>query len=406
MESAVVVDAVRSPVAKGKPGGAFRELHAVDLLAQVLAALVGRNPEVDPARVDDVIIGCVSQAADQAATPGRGAWLAAGLPEHVPAVTIDRRCGSSQQSVHFAVQGIMSGAYDVVVAGGVESMSRVPMGSARMDADPYGAGMARRYAPGLIPQGVAAELIAAKWGIDRPEMDAFSARSHARAAAARERGGFDSEIVPVTVEGTGGSRVVTADETIRDGTTVEKLSKLTPSFESAEYSERFPEIEWSVHPGNSSQLSDAASAVLLMSENLAEQLGLEPLARISALAVCGSDPVLMLTGPIPVTEKLLARTGVALDEIGHFEVNEAFASVPLAWQREFGISDARLNPLGGAIALGHPLGASGTRLLATMVHGMVGSGVRHGLQLMCEGGGMANATLVENLRANGSGQAT
>ncbi|MFG1924710.1 thiolase family protein [Cryptosporangium sp. NPDC048952] len=389
--SAVVVDVVRSPIGRGKAGGAWSELHAVDLLAQVLSGLLARNPAVDPGQVEDVIIGCVSQAADQAGTPGRGAWLAAGLPEHVPAVTIDRRCGSSQQSVHFAAQAIMSGTCDVVVAGGVESMSRVPMGSARMGVDPFGPTVAARYAPGLIPQGVSAELIAAKWGIPREEMDAYAARSHQRAAAARDSGAFDSQIVPI------GS--VSSDETIRDGTTVEKLAGLTPSFQDDEFSERFPEIGWSVTAGNSSQISDGASAALLMSEETAARWGLRPLARISAMAICGSDPILMLTGPIPVTEKLLARSDVTLDQIGHFEVNEAFASVPLAWQREFGVPDEALNPHGGAIALGHPLGASGTRLLATMLHAMAASGQRYGLQVMCEGGGMANATLVENLRA-------
>ncbi|HKS47026.1 MAG TPA: thiolase family protein [Amycolatopsis sp.] len=400
MESVVVVDVVRSPVAKGKPGGALHEIHAVDLLGQVLDGLMRRNPDVDPGRVDDVIIGCVSQAADQAGTPGRGAWLAAGFPEHVPSVTIDRRCGSSQQSVHFAAQGIMAGGYDIVVAGGVESMSRVPMGSARMGVDPFGTGVAKRYAPGLVPQGVSAELIAARWRISREEMDVFGARSHKRAAAARAAGAFDDEIVPIAFEAEDGPRRFDADETIRPRTTPEKLALLVPSFESAEYSRRFPEIAWSIHPGNSSQLSDAASAALVMSERSAEQRGLEPLARITALAVCGSDPLLMLTGPIAATEKLLKRSSVALEDIGHFEINEAFASVPLAWQREFGVPNERLNPLGGAIALGHPLGASGTRLLATMVHGMAASGERYGLQVMCEGGGMANAMLVENLRRN------
>lgn len=398
MDSAVVVDIVRSPVARGKPGGALHDLHAVELLGQTLGALFRRNDAVDPAEVDDVIIGCVSQAADQSGTPGRGAWLAAGLPEHVPAVTIDRRCGSSQQSVHFAAQGIMSGTYDIVVAGGVESMSRVPMGVARMGVDPFGPSVAERYSPGLVPQGVSAELIAARWGISRDEMDEFSARSHRRAAAARDRGAFDSQIVPIEFSTATETHRIAVDETIRDSTTAEKLGRLEPSFRSAEFTERFPEISWSIHPGNSSQLADGASVALMMSEKRAAQLGLEPLVRISAMAICGSDPILMLTGPIPVTEKLLKRDGVAIDDIGHFEINEAFASVPLAWQREFGVPDTSLNPYGGAVALGHPLGASGTRLLATMVHGLVASGERYGLQVMCEGGGMANATLVENLR--------
>jgi acetyl-CoA acetyltransferase family protein len=397
MNSAVVVDVVRSPVGRGKSGGALHGLHAVELLAQVLSALFRRN-DVDPGQVDDVIIGCVSQAADQAGTPGRGAWLAAGLPEHVPSVTIDRRCGSSQQSVHFAASGIMSGTYDIVVAGGVESMSRVPMGSARMGVDPFGPSVGERYAPGLIPQGVSAELIAAKWGIGRAEMDAYAARSHQRAAAARDRGLFDGQIVPIEFETEEGLRRVDADETIRDATTAEGLAGLKPSFQSETFSDRFPEITWSITAGNSSQISDGATAALMMSEQTAASLGLTPMARIHAMAVCGSDPIMMLTGPIPATEKLLSRSGVALNDIGHVEVNEAFASVPLAWQREFPVPDSVLNPHGGAISLGHPLGASGTRLLATMLHAMRESGERYGLQVMCEGGGMANATLVENLQ--------
>ena len=402
MSSVVIVDVVRSPVGKGKPGGALHGVHAVDLLADVFRGLLDRNPQVDPGAVDDVIVGCVSQVADQAATPGRGAWLAAGLPEHVPAVTIDRRCGSSQQSVHFAAQGIIAGAYDIVVAGGVESMSRIPLGSARLGQDPYGPRVAARYAPGLIPQGVSAELIAAKWGISREEMDAFSVRSHQRAAQARDRGAFRGQIVPIEVTTADEARVVSVDETIRDSTTMENLARLQPSFQTPEFVERYPELSWGVHPGNSSQLSDGASATLLMSEETAERLGLEPMARVAAMSVCGSDPILMLTGPIPVTEKLLKRQGIAIDEIGHFEVNEAFASVPLAWQREYGVDDSVLNPLGGAIALGHPLGASGIRLLASMAHGMAESGARYGLQVMCEGGGMANATLIENLRRPGA----
>lgn len=397
MNSAVVVDAVRSPIGRGKAGGVFHQLHAVDLLAQVILALFERN-DVDPGRVDDVIVGCVSQAADQASTPGRGAWLAAGLPENVPAVTIDRRCGSSQQSVHFAAQGIMAGSYDIVVAGGVESMSRVPMGSARMGVDPFGPRVQQRYAPGLIPQGVSAELIAAEWGISREEMDAFAARSHLRAAAARDRGAFNREVIPIEFDTDDAHHRIDVDETIRDTTAPEGLAKLKPSFKSEELSKRFPEIFWGITAGNSSQLSDGASAALMMSEEMAERLGMRPMARIHSMAVCGSDPIMMLTGPIPVTDKLLKRCGVDIDDIGHFEVNEAFASVPLAWQREFEVSDAALNPNGGAISLGHPLGASGTRLLATMLHAMGESGERYGLQVMCEGGGMANATLIENLQ--------
>ena len=402
MPSAVVIDAVRSPIGRGKKGGALSSVHAVELLAQVLRGLLDRNP-IDPATVDDFLVGCVSQAGDQAACPGRLAWLAAGGPESVPSVTIDRRCGSSQQAAHFGAQAIMAGVYDVAIVAGIESMSRVPMGSARLGVDPFGPSVTQRYAPGLIPQGISAELIAARWGFDRNTLDELAARSHARAGAAAANGAFDFEIVPITVDGEDGPGVVTVDETIRPATTVESLAALRPSFESLEWTERYPEINWSITAGNSSQLADAASAVLIMSETRAEQLGLEPMARFHSFAVVGADPILMLTGPIPATHRLLERSGVSIDDIGHFEVNEAFASVPLAWQREFEVDDKRLNPVGGAIALGHPLGASGTRLLGTMVHAMARSGTRFGLQVMCEGSGMANATLIENLTSNRKG---
>jgi acetyl-CoA acetyltransferase family protein len=418
LSSAVIVDAVRSPMGKGRrgrpgrPGGGLSSLHAVELLAQVLRGLVERTG-IDPGAVDDVLIGCVSQAGEQAATPGRMAWLAAGLPEHVPSVTIDRRCGSSQQSVDFAVHAVIAGAYDMAIAGGVESMSRVPMGSARMGADAHGPGIARRYAPGLVPQGVSAELIAARYRIGRDEMDAYAARSHARAAAAQEA--FAEEIVPITVpveaelavcvdEGrtasprlTGATRVVHADETIRAGTTAETLAALAPAFESPELAERFPEITWSVTAGNSSQLTDGATAVLIMSEERALALGLRPRARVLATTVVGDDPLLMLTGPIPATERVLKRAGLSIEDIDHYEINEAFASVPLAWQRHFDADPAKLNPRGGAIALGHPLGASGARLLTTMLGALEAGGGRYGLQAMCEAGGMANALVVERL---------
>ncbi len=398
MTSAVIVDAVRSPVGRGKPGGALSSLHAVELLGQVFRALMDRN-DVDPATVDDVIVGCVSQAADQAGTPGRWAWLAAGLPEHVPAVTIDRRCGSSQQAAHFGAQGIIAGAYDVVVVGGIESMSRVPMGSARMGVDPYGPSSHSRYAPGLVPQGVSAELVAAKWGFTREQLDAYAARSHARAAAAAASGAFDGEIIPITGEGEGegGAPVVRTDETIRPGTTVERLGQLAPSFRSPQLSQRFPQIDWHITAGNSSPLSDGASALLIMSEERASALGLRVRARFHAFAVASDDPIMMLTGPIPATEKVLARSGLRLDQIDHYEVNEAFASVPLAWQAEFGADGERLNPRGGAIALGHPLGASGARLMTTMLYALEATGGRYGLQTMCEAGGMANATIIERL---------
>ncbi|OAA27440.1 acetyl-CoA acyltransferase [Frankia sp. EI5c] len=399
MVNAVIVDAVRSPVARGKEGGALSGVHPIELLGQVFQGLLGRH-NLDPALVDDVLVGCVNQVYEQAGCIGRFSWLAAGFPESVPSATIDRRCGSSQQAVHFAAQGVIAGAYDVVVAGGVESMSRVPLGSASVGRDIQGPSVRGRYAPGLIPQGISAELIAARWGLERAELDEFSARSHARAAAAAARGAFDAEIVPVRTgdPAGGGGELVTADETVRPGTTAERLGSLPSSFRSAEMGQRFPEIDWRITAGNSSQLSDGASAALIMSEEKAASLGLRPLARFHSFAVVGDDPMLMLTGPIPATRRIVERSGIGLDEIAHFEVNEAFASIPLAWQRETKVDDARLNPLGGAIALGHPLGASGTRLLATMTHALVGGGGRYGLQVMCEGGGMANATLIENLR--------
>jgi acetyl-CoA acetyltransferase family protein len=395
MRSAVVVDAVRSATGRGKMGGALSSLHSVDLLAQVFSGLMGRI-DVDPGLVEDVMVGCVSQAADQAGTPGRWAWLAAGLPEHVPAVTIDRRCGSSQQSLHFAAQGIIAGAYDVVVAAGIESMSRVPMGTARMGADPFGPTAQARYG-GLVSQGISAELVAAKWGLDRDAQDVYAARSQHLAAEASASGAFDAEIVPVTVETEDGTQVVTVDETIRPSTTVEGLAKLKPAFQDEAMAERFPQIEWSVTAGNSSQLADGASAMLVMEESMAERLGLTPLARVTAMSVVSDDPIMMLSGPIPATHKVLERSGLRLDDIGHYEVNEAFAPVPLAWRQEFDADPDRLNPRGGAIALGHPLGASGGRLLATMLHAMRAEDVRYGLQTMCEAGGMANATVFERL---------
>ncbi|GAA1866919.1 thiolase family protein [Pseudonocardia ailaonensis] len=393
MVTAVIVDAVRTPVARGKDGGALSGVHPIELLAQTFQGLLGRH-DLDPALVDDVLIGCVNQVSEQAGCLARFAWLGAGLPETVPAATVDRRCGSSQQAAHFAAQGVIAGAYDIVVAGGVESMSRVPLGSASLGRDIQGPSVRERYEPGLIPQGISAELIAARWGLERDELDEFSARSHERAAAAAARGAFAAETVPVrTPDG-----IVDRDETIRPGTTAAKLGGLRPSFRADEWTDRYPEIGWRITAGNSSQLSDGASAALIMSEQKAAELGLEPLARFHSFAVVGDDPILMLTGPIPATRRIVERSGVPLDEIAHFEVNEAFAPIPLAWQRETKVDDARLNPLGGAIALGHPLGATGTRLLTTMVHALAASGERYGLQVMCEGGGMANATIVENLR--------
>jgi len=390
--TAVIVDAIRTPMGRGKAGGALSALHPTDLLGQLFQSLMSRS-DVDPGSVDDVIVGCVSQVGEQAGSPGRIAWLGAGLPEHVPSTVVDRRCGSSQQAVHFAAQGIAAGAYDIVVAGGIESMSRVPMFTARIGKDPLGAMLYERYPGGLIPQGIAAERIAAKWKVSREELDAFSALSHQRAAAARDSGAFDAELVPVEH----GSTVVRADETIRDSTTAEGLAALQPSFISDEMKSRYPEINWSVTAGNSSQFCDGASAMLLMSEDTARRLNLKPRARFVAFDVIGDDPIMMLTAPIPSTRRVLQKAGLKVSDIDHFEVNEAFACVPLAWLREFDADPAKLNPRGGAIALGHPLGASGGRLMTTMLHALEQTGGRYGLQTMCEAGGLANGTIIERL---------
>ncbi len=396
MTRAVIVDAVRSPMARGKKTGALADLHPVDLLAQVLSALVRRNG-INPGLVDDVLVGCVGQAGEQSATPGRQALLAAGFPEHVPSVTIERKCGSGQQAVEFAAAGIVAGLYDIAIAGGVESMSRVPMGSPRMGQDPFGPAVRERY-PVLVPQGISAELVADKWRLSRGQLDDYSARSHARAAAARADGAFAPEIAAVRVPGDSGAVTVSEDETVRPGTTAERLGDLSPAFETDEYRDLFPGIGWKVTAGNSSQITDGASALLLMSEDAAARLGLRPRARILASSVIGDDPTLMLTGPIPATRRVLDRSGIAIGDIDAFEVNEAFASVPLAWQAELGVPDDRLNPRGGAIALGHPLGASGARLMTTLIHHLEQTDGRLGLQTMCEAGGMANATLIEVLR--------
>lgn len=387
----VIVDIVRSPMGRGKAGGALSSVHPADLLMHVMVGLVERN-KLDPAIVDDLIMGCVSQAGEQAVPVGRTAWLAAGYPTHVPCTMVERRCGSSQQAVHFAAHGIAAGAYDIVIAGGIESMSRVPMGSARMGADPHGVAFEQRF-PGAVGQGISAELIAARWGISREEMDAYSAQSHQRAEAARVAGKLAREIIPIeTPEG-----LVSNDETIRATTTAEGLAQLKTSFNNDALHERFPEINWSITAGNSSQITDGASAALVMSEATANRLGLKPLARFVAFDVIGDDPLLMLTAPIPATRRVLAKAGLTIDQIDHIEVNEAFAPVPLAWQREFKADPAKLNPRGGAIALGHPLGASGTRLMASMVNGLLETGGRYGLQTMCEAGGLANATIIERL---------
>jgi acetyl-CoA acyltransferase len=397
MRSAVIVDAVRTASGKGKPGGALSGTHPVELLSAVLTALAERTG-VAPGRIDDVITGCVAQVGEQSLNIGRQGVLAAGWPVSVPATTIDRQCGSSQQAAHFAAQGVIAGAYDIVVACGVESMSRIPMGTAGIGQDPFGPSVAERFPDGLIAQGFSAELIAAKWGLTRDELDEYSARSHQLAAAATEAGWFRDEIIPVTVTAADGSpREHTVDETIRASTTPEGLAKLPASFTDDAMARRFPQIDWSITAGNSSPLTDGASAVLIVEESLASELGLRPRARFHSFAVAGDDPLLMLTAPIPATARVLVKAGLTVDDIDAFEVNEAFAPVPLAWLRETGADPGRLNPRGGAIALGHALGGSGTRLLTTLVNHLEATGGRYGLQTMCEGGGMANATIIERL---------
>ena len=391
MHEAVLVDAIRTPVGRGRPGGALAGVHPVRLLSGLLQSLVTRN-DLDPDLVEDVLVGCVNQVREQSSNVGRTAVLAAGLPDHVPATMIERQCGSSQQAAAFAAQAVMSGFHDVVIAAGVESMSTVPMGSARGDADNRGPDLARRYPEGLVNQGVSAELIAVKWSLGRQDQDAFALRSHQLAAAARDDGSFAAEIVSVDNGGTS----VAADEGIRD-TSLDALAKLRPSFADESSGRRFPEITWSVTAGNSSQISDGAAAALIMSRRRADHLGLRPRAVFRSFAVTGDDPLYKLTGIIPATEKVLARSGLRLADIDVFEINEAFASVVLAWERHFSAGMDRVNVHGGAIALGHPLGASGGRLLATLLHALDERGGRYGLQLMCEGGGMANATLIERL---------
>jgi len=393
MATAVIVDVIRTASGKGKPGGRLSGVHPVDLLARVIRSLVERN-DLDPGMVDDVIAGCVSQSAEQTYNIARNAVLGAGFPDTVPATTIDRQCGSSQQAAHFAAQGVIAGAYDVVIACGVESMSRVPMGSSAQGADPFGPAVAARYPDGLVPQGISAELIAAKWKLDREVLDEYSAQSHRRAAAAGSSGAFDREIVPITLDD---GTEHTVDETVRPATTPEGLAELKPSFLNPALAQRFPEIDWKITPGSSSPLTDGASAALIMSEGKAAELGLTPRARFHAFTVTGSDPVMMLTGVVPATEMIFAKAGLAIDDMDAYEVNEAFAPVPLVWLHETGADPAKLNPRGGAIALGHPLGASGTKLLTTLVNQLESTGGRYGLQTMCEGGGMANAMIIERL---------
>ncbi len=374
IREAVIAAAVRTAV--GKRDGGLAGVHPADLSATVLNALVERAG-VDPEVVDDVIWGCVSQIGDQSSNIGRYSVLAAGWPESIPGTTVNRACGSSQQALEFAVQAVLSGQQDVVVAGGVEVMSRVPLGAAKADGTPYGPRALARYHDFSFNQGVSAERIARKWGFTRARLDAYASLSHERAAAAQDAGAFEEQIVPVAG--------VTADEGVRRGTSVETLAKLRPSFQE----------DGVIHAGNASQISDGAAALLVTTPERARELGLTPLVRHRAGAVVGSDPVLMLTGPIPATEKVLRKAGIGPADVGVFEVNEAFAPVPLAWLAETGADPGRLNPLGGAIALGHPLGASGAVLMTRMIHHMRDRGIRYGLQTMCEGGGTANATLVE-----------
>ena len=388
MRRALIVDVVRTPFAKGRADGALSAVHPVDLLAKTLEGLIARTG-IDPGAVDDVIAGCVIQVGEQAANIGRQAWLAAGFPETVPAVTIDRKCGSAQQAMDFAAQGVMAGAYDLAIACGVEMMSREPMGSNRRGKDHLGPMLRRRYAEGLVHQGISAELIAARWGLTRAALDDYALRSHRRAAAAEDQGVLARDILPIDGAST--------DEGIRRSTSAGRLAALEPAFVDAGTAERFPEIGWVVTAGNSSQVSDGASAMLIASEEAAQRLALTPRAAITHFAVCGDDPVLMLTGIIPATQKLLARSGRALDDIDCFEVNEAFASVVLAWAETLGADLDRVNVNGGAIAFGHPVGASGGRLTANLIGSLEETGGRLGLQTMCESGGMANATLIERL---------
>ena len=397
MRRAVLIDIVRSPFGRGRPGGALDGIHPVDLYAQTLRALVKRTG-VDPALVEDVITGCVIQVAQQSGNIGRQAVLAAGFPEEVPAVTLDRKCGSAQQAFDFAAQGVIAGAYDVVVAGGVEMMSLVPMRANRMGKDNEGPAFHRRYPAGLVRQGISAELIAARFGVGREEMDRFALESHRRALAAEERGVTVRSIAPIEVPAAdGGVRRIERDEGPRPDTSLEKLAALKPAFEDSTIEARFPEIRWSVTAGNSSQVTDGAAAALIAEEKAAARLGLKPRAAITHFALAGDDPITMLTAIIPATRKLLERARLSINDVDAFEVNEAFASVVLAWLKETNADPARVNRMGGAIALGHPVGASGGRLLANLIATLEESGGRIGLQTMCESGGMANATLIERL---------
>ncbi|MGZ4119120.1 MAG: thiolase family protein [Actinomycetota bacterium] len=399
MREAVIVEAVRTPL--GRRGGALKDAHPVDLLAKTLNELFARSG-VDPQIVQDNITGCVSQVGEQSINIGRNAWLAAGLPDHVPATTIDRQCGSSQQAAHFGAQAIISGAMDIVVASGVESMTRIPMGASIGSGVgfPFTQSITDRYPGGLVPQGISAELISARWDIKREDVDRIGLRSQELAQAATSEGRFDREIFPIKVGENGDVRVFDTDEGLRE-TSLEKLGSLKPAFFNEEFGKRFPEINWVVTAGNSSQITDGAAAMLITTPEKARELGLTPRARFHSFAVSAADPILMLTAVIPATQQVLGKAGLGLSDIDVVEINEAFASVVLAWKKDLGADDQwfekNVNPNGGAIALGHPLGASGARLMTTLLHEMERRGARYGLQTMCEGGGMANATILERL---------
>ena len=384
---AVIVEAVRTAV--GRRGGRLKDWHPVDLLAQTLSALLQRST-IDPGVVEDVIVGCVSQVGEQSLNVGRNAVLAAGFPETVPGTTVDRQCGSSQQAIHFAAQGVLSGAYDVAIAGGVEVMTRVPMGSSYMQGpgEPFGSQMLKRYENGLVHQGISADLVAQKWEISRNELDEFSLESHRRAARATAEGRFSSQIVPIPVKNEDGTTsVFEQDEGIRTDTSLEKLASLKPAFKP----------DGLITAGNSSQISDGAAVVLIMERETAERLGLKPRARFVSFSLAGDNPILMLTAPIPATFKALERAGLTMNDIDLVEINEAFASVVLAWQRETRADFQRVNVNGGAVALGHPLGASGARLTTVLLHELERTGGRYGLQTICEGGGMANGMVIERI---------